>query len=192
VIRSDSVNALAMVRHGWIAFTRGALAKLTPAEITGIARHEIAHLKESPPDVFRRQLALVQVIPAFLLGPLIREFGSVAALVIAFGGTWFLRILLSGHSRRMEHRADSAAAGGDAETYTRALEKIHELELIPAVVGERGGSHPDLYDRMMAAGARPAYPRPDPPNLLPARCARLLSFVTMLAAGVVWTTILIY
>ena len=49
-----------------------------------------------------------------------------------------------------------------AGTYARALEKIYEANLLPVVLREKR-VHPDLYDRLVAAGATPAYARPKPP-----------------------------
>lgn len=46
--------------------------------------------------------------------------------------------------------------------YARALEKLHEDTLLPAVVAKEHLTHPHLYDRLLAAGVTPDYPRPKP------------------------------
>ncbi len=65
----------------------------------------------------------------------------------------------------MEERADQLSARDAAESGTnaRALEKIHRSWLLPVVMAGRTKSHPDLYDRMVADGVEPDYPRPPPP-----------------------------
>src|SRR5207249_9576995 len=47
--------------------------------------------------------------------------------------------------------------------YARALEKLHRLNLMPAVTSG-SGVHPSLYDRMIAAGVTPDYRRPVAPT----------------------------
>jgi hypothetical protein len=51
----------------------------------------------------------------------------------------------------------------EVQTYARALERIYEVNLTPAVLGGRP-MHPHLYDRLLAAGVQPSYPRPAPPR----------------------------
>ena len=67
--------------------------------------------------------------------------------------------------RRMEVRADAAARACEAApgTYARALERIHEANRVPIVIASRKHKYPELYDRLVEAGAPPDYPRPVPP-----------------------------
>jgi hypothetical protein len=69
-------------------------------------------------------------------------------------------------ARRMERHADDAAIQGtaDAAIYARALEKIYQANQLPAVMRSNNMVHPHLYDRMLAAGVTPDYPRPQPPG----------------------------
>lgn len=49
-----------------------------------------------------------------------------------------------------------------------ALEKVYRTNLTPVVL-RHTATHPALFDRMLADGATPAWPRPrPPPSLLPA------------------------
>lgn len=84
--------------------------------------------------------------------------------------------------RRMEERADRVACEHmhDAAAYASALERLHEHNLVPAVLGKGRKTHPDLYDRMTAAGVTPSYPRPDPPSRRPVYAA---VFATLLLLG---------
>ncbi len=50
-----------------------------------------------------------------------------------------------------------------ALAYARGLEKIYEANLIPVVLHPKRHPHPDLFDRLAAAGVPPAYDRPAPP-----------------------------
>ena len=67
----------------------------------------------------------------------------------------------------MEVRADKVAAENavNAVTYARALERLYEANQIPAVMRSNRLTHPHLYDRMLAAGVTPSYPRPKRPGV---------------------------
>jgi hypothetical protein len=67
-------------------------------------------------------------------------------------------------SRALERRADAIASTVSA-AYAGALERLCQVNLRPAVL-RRAGMHPHLYDRMVAAGATPSWPRPLPPRSL--------------------------
>lgn len=84
-------------------------------------------------------------------------------------------------SLKMEHRADAQATESQSSpgVYARALEKLYQTNLVPAVLRSKQLSHPDLYDRMVQAGVTPDYARPAPPP----RWASLLGFATLLFAA---------
>ncbi len=44
------------------------------------------------------------------------------------------------------------------------LEKLYETGGISVVLRSSGGTHPELYDRMVRAGVPPDYPRPAVPS----------------------------
>ena len=89
-------------------------------------------------------------------------------------------------ARRMEVRADSCAAenAADQATYARALERIYQINLIPAVMSGRRRIHPHLYDRMLAVGVTPDYPRPMPPRRFTAATWIQLALLFLLAMHV--------
>ena len=62
----------------------------------------------------------------------------------------------------MEKRADLTAKSNQLEagTYARALLRLHEDNLIPAVLRRGQATHPHLYDRLLATGTTPDFPRP--------------------------------
>ncbi|MEI9950222.1 MAG: hypothetical protein WDO74_14905 [Pseudomonadota bacterium] len=88
-------------------------------------------------------------------------------------------------SRRLEQRADSAASqnGQDEGEYALALERLYELNLIPAVTYVRQ-THPHLYDRLIASGSTPTFPRPRPPPLWPGLLSILFVLLCSVSLGV--------
>ena len=109
-----------------------------------------------------RVLVAAALAPLALIVPLVAMFGAVGVAPIIL---WLVVLLRTWAyvSLRLELRADAAAHGDvGGETYARALERLYEVNLIPAVISGTK-THPCLYDRMLAAGVEPSYPRPEPP-----------------------------
>jgi hypothetical protein len=92
----------------------------------------------------------------------------------------FIPIMLAfkrfGH--RMEQRADQVwrEALADPGAYMRSLTKLHEANLLPAVMPGTQ-THPHLYDRLMAGGIQPDFPRPAAPLRAKALLAALLALL---------------
>lgn len=184
-MRSPIANAFAFHRGNSIVVTDTALGLMNEQELKSICHHEFAHLTES-----RNQRAL-RLLPLF--GYFV-FLGSWPILFPSAQGTlWFIpalaaailvmRFFSSKISRRLEERADSAAAAAfksDDPTYAIALEKLYQKNLAPVVIGRGFLSHPDLYDRMQKASVTPAYPRPAPPPRLGSSIA--LAIVVVLGA----------
>lgn len=173
---SPVANAYALPILRRLAFTEEALLVLDDDEIEAIAAHELGHVSEPRLVAWSRALGTLLVAPLAFARPVTRlvsdngvkgVLGFLLGLVAFFAA---LRLLVR-MARRMEERADRIA-GGDAhdvsEIYARALEKIYRRNLVPAVLGKgKSGArvHPDLYDRLIASGVVPEYPRPAPPNV---------------------------
>jgi hypothetical protein len=70
-------------------------------------------------------------------------------------------------TRRLQLKADQLAARSviDPASALKALERQYELNLKNVVAVTGGHREPHLYDRMVAAGIVPAYPRPLPPSV---------------------------
>jgi hypothetical protein len=85
------------------------------------------------------------------------------AVVLCLLNAVVVALIFSVLSRRMEARADHGPR--DGRTYARALERVYAANLIPAVLPGRGASHPHLYDRLLAVGVTPDYPRPAAPRV---------------------------
>lgn len=158
-------NALAWPTVGELGFTKRLLAVCPDDEVEAVCRHEIGHLTESRWAVLGRIAGAFIFVPWIFVRPVLNE-GREWAFLLMFSATWLLWLARGRFFRTLEHRADQAARPSDADgaVYARALERLHETNLIPAVLrANRSRSHPDLYDRMIAAGVTPAYPRPQPP-----------------------------
>lgn len=144
-----------------------ALALFDDAELEAVVAHETGHLGESLSVTVRRVSALF-VFTLLMAGPSLAGEGGGAAFLAVIAALLAL-VAVGAFSRRtaveMEARADAhAAAHAQAPgVYARALEKMHEESLTPAVLARRDATHPDLWDRMASAGAPPAWPRPAPP-----------------------------
>lgn len=167
ILPLSQANAFAEPIHRRIVFTSGALEAMDDRELEAIALHELGHLDDA--QSFKQARAILIAL-LLLLGasrPLFAEFGLagflpflvLAALAVA---------LSSARRRRGEESADRHAHEhvGDPHDYAMALERLYEINLAPAVLGHKLAPHPDLYDRQLAAGYKPAYPRPNPPSRL--------------------------
>jgi Zn-dependent protease with chaperone function len=163
--RVGFANAFALPMAGQIVVTEPATEIFDDNELMAVCAHELGHVSEGPRAGLSRLLILLAVLLLAAVRPVWGSFGGTAAVllfVLVFAG---LR-LWPAIGRRFERRSDEAAHHHEVEpgTYARALEKLYAHELMPAVGYGKGGSHPHLYDRMLAAGVTPAYPRPAPPT----------------------------
>ena len=145
-------NAAALPFPQALVFTQPAVDVLTDPELDSLCAHEIAHLAEAGPVRWARVAGSFVFFPLAATRPLIGTFGWVG-LLLAFAGAYLLAHAALALSRRMEERADRLATECEADPgiYARMLEKLHEASLIPAVLFGRRGTHPDLYDRLLAA-----------------------------------------
>lgn len=168
-LRWTTANAFAMPLVGAMAFTTGAVEQMSDEELEAIALHEAGHLGESRGEVAGRVARALAVSLIVLIGPLMHSFealGAVFALLLFLS----LGVAAGRASRRLEESADGVAAAADAPLYARALAKLYEVNLMPAV-GRRATTHPFLYDRLLAAGVQPEFPRPEQPSMARVQCA---------------------
>ncbi|HEY1788895.1 MAG TPA: M48 family metalloprotease [Verrucomicrobiae bacterium] len=162
LMRSPRSGAFAYPGRGLVIFTSRLLEVLNDEEIGAICAHELAHLSESRGARFRRSIAIMAVFPWIFLNPLYARFGPCALVALGIITIVVFRISIS-VSRKLEVRADSLAKAseGNAGTYARALVRLYQDNLLPAVIAKKH-RHPDLYDRLLAAGVTPDFPRPSP------------------------------
>lgn len=149
-----------------LVFSDSALSLFDDAELEAVVAHETGHLTESAAVTFQRLSGLL-AFTLLMAGPSLAGEGGRTALLAVLLSVLAL-VAFGAFSRRtavaMERRADThAAAHAEAGAYARALEKVHETGLVPAVLRKGTATHPDLWDRMTAAGALPGWPKPAPP-----------------------------
>lgn len=163
--QSDVAQAWALPLQHELIFTTGLLAICTDEEVGAVVAHEMAHLSESRAILAGRILAWSLPSMLIFIPPMVQWSGPSSAILLLL--VYFLAHRAWQHySKRMEERADRAATASeqDAGAYARALCKIYEADLVPAVNAGKRASHPDLYDRMIAAGVTPDFPRPAKPE----------------------------
>jgi Zn-dependent protease with chaperone function len=161
LMRSPIAQAFALPNSRQLLFTERLLALCTDAEVAAICAHELAHLTESKTARYSRSIRLMTFLPWIYFSPLMHNFGP-----IAFYGLCFVTIgvpyLYRSISRKLEFRADQMAKANesDAGIYARALTRLYEDGLVPAVMAKNRATHPHLYDRILAAGVTPDFPKP--------------------------------
>jgi Zn-dependent protease with chaperone function len=162
---SPLARAAALIYLRSLVFTSRVLEVLTDDELRSIILHELAHLREPLLPRLSRLIPTLALMLITLVRPVMHQFetGGLFGLVLVMV---MLLKLAQRIARRMEHHADDAAIQGslDPAVYARALEKLYEVNQMPAVMRGNKMVHPHLYDRMLAAGVTPDYPRPQPPG----------------------------
>lgn len=162
-------NAFAFPLRQEMAVTDGALRLLDEDELTTIAAHELAHLAEPSRIKLARASGMIVFLLLVAIPPVAGTWGFRGMIVLLLA-MWGLSFALLALSRRLERSADSVAKASEGEAGREAasLEKLYRAQLLPVVQGASySRSHPDLWDRLLAAGVQPSYPRPKPPRFRP-------------------------
>jgi hypothetical protein len=161
-------NAYAWPHLHTVAVTKAAADLLTPKELEAVFAHEIGHISEPLSRRIARmgmlampQFVVVAIYFLMSMGYSLLVSVTAASVLLALFGVQIGRQLAGA-----EERADDVAKSieENAAVYASALEKLHRFNLIPAVTGQRVVGHPDLYDRLIAVGATPAFARPKAPT----------------------------
>ncbi|MGE3668478.1 MAG: M48 family metalloprotease [Polyangiaceae bacterium] len=161
VVRTRAANAAALVIAGVVIFTEGLIENFSETEIRAITAHEIGHLSEPASTKALRVGVGLGFAPLVLLKPIGLELGTLGVLFTCFVALLVPALFLR-QSRKLESRADRhAAAGDDSQVFARALEKLAQVNGMPVVTRGRG-THPNIYDRLLALGYEPDYPKPEP------------------------------
>jgi Zn-dependent protease with chaperone function len=148
-----------------MAFSKRTLEICSDEEVAAICAHEIAHLKESKWILAARLLGSLAIFPLIFIPPVMFALGPMGCFIPVLLMLAMLRFA-KWLSMRMEKRADELALNEQASEgiYARALEKLYRENQSPAVAVNNRQTHPHLYDRMLAAGITPDFPRPAPPQ----------------------------
>jgi Zn-dependent protease with chaperone function len=147
-----------------LTFSRRLVEICSDDEISAICSHELAHLKEGKLVLIGRLVGSLSMFPLIFLIPSIAALG-VIGFFLPYLGMIALIKFSKWLSQKMEKRADQMAVGEQSQdgVYAWTLEKIYRENKIPAVNVNNKQTHPHLYDRMVAAGITPDYPRPTEP-----------------------------
>jgi Zn-dependent protease with chaperone function len=163
----STANAFAFPLSGHIVVTTPTTKLLRPEELSAIMAHERGHLLESRWISWARLGVLLSLaVPVVIQNPLQYRLGLELPGFLLFVSLLFFVVtqLFRRVARQEEHRADKEAEHDSKPgVYAKALEKIYKANLLPAVNAVKS-THPDLYDRMLAAGVTPDYPRPEKPK----------------------------
>ena len=163
VMRSSLAQAFAMPGGRRLLFTERLLQLLSDDEIAAISAHELAHLAESRRDYYQRYVLWLMFAPWIFFRPMVQTAGLLGFYLLLLTSL-LAPFVYRRVSHRLETRADLVAHSNEPEpgTYARALARLHEDSLVPAVLAKPRETHPHLYDRMVAAGLTPDFPRPAP------------------------------
>ena len=187
MFRWRKANALAFPFSNAIVVTEKLRTTLTRDEMNAVLAHELAHLCEDQTTRFMRLFTPLLLLPLFTISlwmPSIGWSGLIGCYAIIFLGFFVLRK----RSRRMEERADTFGkeAEKEAGVYPQALAKLYEANLVPAVMPGKRKVHPHLYDRLLAAGITPDYPRPKPPARWGVFAALFTVLINVICLVAIW------
>jgi Zn-dependent protease with chaperone function len=197
VLSTHLSNAAALPLARQLIFTEKLLATHPDEEIKAICAHELGHLNESRKVLFVRTLVALSLFPLVFLKPVSALAGMANGILLLLLPVLVLLLVGFRLGRRMEKRADRIAVEDqyvEPAVYARALERLYQTNQMPAVMPRRAHKiHPDLYDRMLAAGVTPDFPKPPPAKglnwaafLLPAAMFFLLILVIFTKAFILF------
>lgn len=181
-------NALALPFTGEMIFLRRTLEICTDEEIAAICAHELAHLTEPKRVLAGRMFGTMALVPFIFVKPCEATFGLIGLMIPLV----FIVLMIRFNkwlSQRMEKRADNLAAKQQLNegVYARALEKLYRANQSPAVNASDRQTHPHLYDRMLAAGITPDFPRPArPKRWTVAGWTLLIGWAMTMAVSIAW------
>ncbi|MEM7410504.1 MAG: M48 family metalloprotease [Myxococcota bacterium] len=163
VLNWSMPNALALPWTQELVFSTRILEVLSDEELEAITAHEVGHLRESTRTRAARTAFALCLLPLGFAHYATLEHGTSFWWVMA--GLLVAVLAASRWSRRLEAAADAHAVDHESEegVHARALEALYRAADTPAVLSKGTGSHPNLFDRMVASGVTPDYPRPAPP-----------------------------
>ncbi len=180
-------NAFALVPAERLVITRAVVDELPRDALVTIVEHELTHFREPRALRVARFVSSMALVPVVLVRAAHGAWGlsGLAAIGVAIS---LLVLVLARVRHQLERSAlpepGDAAARGVA--YARVLERIHELNGVPAVMRGFFAKQSSLYDRMIAAGAEPTFARPAPPPrlLVPLLTCFALALVSLMGTRV--------
>lgn len=161
LMRTHLAMAYALPTSRQLVISSRILEILDDTEISTVCAHELGHLSETKGDYLPRYLTWLMFLPWIYLTPALQHLGMAGFFLLLFI-TLFVPFLVKRISHRLEVRADAIAYANEANPgdYARALTRLYEDNLLPAENSLKQNTHPSLYDRLIAAGVTPDFPRP--------------------------------
>ncbi len=163
-VRWPVVNAYAFrsSKQGLIGFTTDAIELLTDDELDALAAHELAHLAEGA-TVWRVRRAVAWIPEIGLIGiAALYQYSDTQAVASGIVGLALMTTVFKPRFvRHFEKRADGLAkvAEDNPGAYASALARMHEANMVPLVLSEKG-THGHPHDRIADAGGKvPSRPR---------------------------------
>jgi Zn-dependent protease with chaperone function len=180
-------NAFALVPGARLVLTRAVLEGLAPAALETVVAHELEHFREAASARALRVVSALAVVPVVLVRPVFGVWGASGVVVLALSTVSIVSVLAIVR-QQLEHAALAQIGGGPsrAADYARVLERIYEINGIPAVMRGLLARRSSLYDRMLAAGATPSFARPEPPprRLVPLLVCFALALTSLVGSRV--------
>jgi len=182
LMRVSSAQALAFPGGRKLLFSERLLELLTDDELAAVCAHELGHLTETRFDHFKRHVIWLTFLPWIFFNPLVHALGP-PGFYLLLGTTLLAPFLYRKISHPLEERAYRIAQSNQADSgiYAQALALLYEDNLAPAVTARTRETHPRLYDRLIAAGVTPDYPRPAPAQQMALHGTLLSGAMGMLA-----------
>src|ERR1044071_9923877 len=152
LLHSIASTAYALPYTGDLIFSERLVDSIPDDEIASVAAHELGHLNESRLMWAARLAKSLGTMPFLFIKPLFQHFG-MASVFMAGAAYWIVSLWSRDLSHRLEVKADRAGKEneGDEGVYARALARLYEINLLPAVIRKKQ-THPHLYDRLVSAG----------------------------------------
>ncbi len=162
ILRGIVCNAYALPFTNTLLVSESLEHICTDEELTAVCAHEFGHLSETRPMLATRLFGSLALLPILFIKPAFTNYSGFGLIALGVAMMMISRTVKS-FARRMEDRADRIAhsvEGPEAMFYAGALAKLYEFNQMPAVMPGKRQIHPHLYDRLLAAGVTPDYPRP--------------------------------
>lgn len=186
------VNAFAHTILKQMIFTEAAIERMDDSELRSIVAHEAGHLLEGWNTSLKRISSYFLLLPVLALRLILHAFGFpflMGTLFVVYAIVILLGFVTRKEATKLEQAADSVAhRESDEGVYATSLEKLSRLNFVPPIIGRKRMRHPEVYDRMVAAGVTPTYARPDPPSQGRASAMILIALV-IFSTGFILLTI---
>jgi hypothetical protein len=164
-MRWPRVTVDAFVFSRYLVVTDAAAELLTDEELFALSIRELTFFQQPWLAGFIRvadSAVIYFMLVCIAIGSTINQHATLLGAVVGFVSAYLIRPF----THRAQLKADALAANSaiDPQASLRALEREYELNLRPVVAVSDRARDAHLYDRMVAAGLVPAYPRPLPPS----------------------------